>query len=146
VDPVLQERGHASESSNSSRPRPVLEAELQVSTPEPSNGNGRMNGVASPLLAAGGVTSSTLGAGRPAGNAPNKSHPHGPPHLHGLPENAQQSGVHRLVGVSNAIVTRPKKVHSEDQIRRQLGSRFLLREPAVKTQAVMSAGKDRGGN
>lgn len=128
----LQDKDHAPEHSNGSRPRPVLEAKLQVSTPEV---NGKANGV-SPVLAAGGVTA-TMG-GRMAGNASDKPYP-GVPHLQGLPENAQQSGVHRLVGVSNAIVTRPKK--SSEQVQRQLGSRLLLREPQYQSQAVMSAGK-----
>jgi hypothetical protein len=133
----MQEGDNASESRNGSRPRPVLEAKLQVSSPEASKTNG-----VTPVLATGGVTAA-MGMGRPAGNT-SKPHAHGPPKLQGLPINAMQSGVHRLVGVSNAIVTRPQKAQSEEHVRRQLGSRFLLREPAVKTQAVMSAGKPRG--
>lgn len=127
-----QEKDHGPEHSNGSRLRPVLEAKLQVSTPEV---NGKANGV-SPVLAVGGVTA-TMGS-RMAGNASDKPYP-GVPHLQGLPENAQQSGVHRLVGVSNAIVTRPRK--ASEQVQRQLGSRLLLREPQYQSQAVVSAGK-----
>lgn len=66
-DETRKEKEYAPESSNGSRPRPVLEARLQVSTPESNNSNGKLNGV-SPVLTAGGVTS--MGMGRPAGKQP----------------------------------------------------------------------------
>lgn len=102
--------------------RPVLEAKLQVSNSEPPI---KTNSTA-PVMPGGGVTAA-LGVGRPAGNAPPKNSP-GPPHLPGIPSDAPQSGVSRLVGVTSTIVSRPRHPTAEEQFRRQLATRALLRE------------------
>lgn len=132
----MQEPDIGHENGSGPKARPVLEAKLQVSTPDGSRPH-------APVMPGGGVTAA-LGVGRPAGKSPSsdalsKSHTHGPPHLQGLPPNAPQSGVSRLVGVSSSIVSRPKKPSPEEQFRKQLAHRALEHETADKLHSETHA-------
>ena len=125
----MQEPEVAQMNGSGPKARPVLEAKLQVSTPD-------TNRPQNAVIPGGGVTAA-LGVGRPAGKSPSSdplsnSHTHGPPHLPGLPSDAPQSGVSRLVGVSSSIVSRPKKPSPEEQFRKQLAHRAQEHESAEK--------------
>ena len=130
----FQESEVAHENGSSARGRPVLEAKLQVSTPESARSS-----ASAPMMPGSGVTAS-LGMGRPAGNNPSDKSLHGPPHLHGLPANAQSSGVARLVGVSSSIVSRPRKESAEEQFHKHLAHRAAEHD-VEKLQAATRGGK-----
>ena len=152
----LQESDHSHEPhSNGASKRPVLHANLAVASSEKA--------AIAPMMPTGGVTA-FLGVGRRSAGQAKSLHTHHTRHpahhqhlasqawlpkLAGLPAEAQQSGVHRLVGVSYHSLSMGRKPQPEAEkaeFRRQLGSRASLREPIPKDPIVTNATRSRSAS